>query len=75
MRHCGVTMPNVTYLSGWQAELCIPLVLWGGNRLADFNRLLKKGLSKTEQLQQGGHFESADRDGFVLQLKSRFDEV
>jgi len=67
-------MSNVSYLSGWQSGLCIQLNT-ANNHLADFNRLLVKGFPPTKQLQQGGQFESAEREGFILQLKARFDEV
>lgn len=67
-------MSDVTYLSGWKPELCIQLNT-EDNKLADFNRFLVKFLPSTERLQQGVQFEDADREGFILQLKSRFDEV
>ncbi|EGQ9698348.1 hypothetical protein FWP48_02650 [Vibrio parahaemolyticus] len=67
-------MSNTTYLSGWKPELCIQLDT-ADNKLADFNRFLVKGCPSTEQIQQGGQFEDADREGFVLQLKGRFDEA
>lgn len=66
-------MSSVTYLSGWKPELCIQLDT-NGNSLADFNRYLVKGFPSTNQLQQGCKFEDADREGFILQLKDRFDE-
>lgn len=66
-------MSNVTYLSGWKPELCIVLEIGRKNK-ADFNRFLAKHLPSTQQLQQDCQFEDADREGFVFQLKSRFDE-
>ncbi|MFA0161939.1 hypothetical protein AB4504_23495 [Vibrio sp. 10N.222.55.F12] len=65
-------MSSVAYLSGWKPELCIHLDT-GDKCLADFNRFLVKGFPTTELLQQGGQFEGADREGFVLQIKSRLD--
>ncbi len=66
-------MSSVAYLSGWKPELCIQLEL-ENNCKADFNRFLVKHLPSTQQLQQGRQFEDAGREGFVLQIKSRFDE-
>jgi len=67
-------MSNITYLHGWKPELCIQLDT-SCNHLADFNRLMVKGFPSTASLQQGGRFEDANRDGFILQMKSRFDDV
>lgn len=67
-------MSDVTYLSGWKPELCIKLNT-ESNLLVDFNRFLVKHFPSTKQLQQGGQFEDADREGFILQLKNRFNEV
>ncbi|WP_039985580.1 hypothetical protein [Vibrio owensii] len=67
-------MSSVTFLGGWRPELCIQLN-GDGCKFADFNRFLVKGFPTTKLLQQGGQFEDADREGFVLQLKGRFDEA
>ena len=64
---------NVSYLYGWDSELCLYLNT-EAIRLVDFNRFLVKHFPPTKQLQQGGRFENADREGFVLQIKSRFSE-
>ncbi|WP_258006787.1 hypothetical protein [Vibrio diazotrophicus] len=66
-------MGNITYLHGWKPELCIQLND-SANRSADFNRFMFKGFLSTASLQQGGHFESTNREGFILQMKSRFDD-
>ncbi|EME0093279.1 hypothetical protein VXI05_001275 [Vibrio parahaemolyticus] len=67
-------MNNVTYLHCWDPELSIQLETENNNK-ADFNRLLCKHVPSTKALQQGGQFEDADREGFIHQLKSRFDEA
>lgn len=67
-------MSNVTYLYGWEPNLCIRLVTDNQSRLLDFNRFLIKHFPKTEKLQQGGQFQDAERKELILQLKSRFDE-
>ncbi len=67
-------MIDVTYISDWKPELCIHLE-FGQNHKADFNRFLVKSLPSTKTLQQGGIFENADREGFVLQLRRRFSEI
>ncbi|TOM47873.1 hypothetical protein CGH79_11900, partial [Vibrio parahaemolyticus] len=67
-------MNNITYLSGWKSELCIPLVNSNDNYLADFNRFLVKGFPTTDQLQQGGHFENANREGAILQIKAQYEK-
>ncbi|MGY0616783.1 hypothetical protein [Vibrio sp. FJH11] len=64
-------MSNITYLHGWKPELCIQ---FDDNCLADFNRFIVKEFPSTIALQQGGHFEDANREGFILQMKSRFDD-
>ncbi|MEZ9132748.1 hypothetical protein [Vibrio breoganii] len=64
-------MSNITYLHGWKPELCTQ---FDNNLLADFNRLMVKGFPPTTALQLGGRFESANREGFILQMKSRFDD-
>ncbi len=74
MKRLEVTMSNASYLNGWKPELCIQLET-NDNTLADFNRFLVKGILTTEQLQQDNQFESVDREGSILQLKARFDEV
>lgn len=66
-------MSNIIYLHGWKPELSIQLDD-GQNRLADFNRFMIKGLPSTTALQQGDRFEDANREGFILQMKSRFDD-
>lgn len=66
-------MSNIAYLHGWKPELCVQLDT-DDNSLADFNRFMVKGCPSTASLQQGGHFEGANREGFVLQMKSRFDD-
>lgn len=67
-------MSDVAYISGWKHELCIELDTEHNNR-ADFNRFLVKGVPSTKLLQRGGEFEDARRDGPILQLKSRFDDM
>ncbi|WP_318486908.1 hypothetical protein [Photobacterium leiognathi] len=67
-------MSNTTYLHNWNPDLCIQLKSQANVR-ADFNRFLVKHIPSTEAIQQGQEFEDADREGFVLQLKSRFDEA
>ncbi len=67
-------MSNVTYLHNWNPDLCIQLKD-KYNHLADFNRFLVKHFPSTNALQQGQQFEDADREGFVLQIKARFDEA
>ncbi|MEZ9916781.1 hypothetical protein BCU49_000240 [Vibrio breoganii] len=67
-------MNNVTLLHNWDPELCIQLETSYSNKV-DFNRFLFRHMPSTKALQQGGQFEGADREGFILQLKSRFDET
>ncbi|WP_039035970.1 hypothetical protein [Shewanella sp. ECSMB14102] len=67
-------MSKVEYLSGWQPELCIQLDIHSIQK-ADFNRFLVKHFPSTQSLQQGGHFEDADREGAILQLKKSFDKA
>ncbi|MCC4787023.1 hypothetical protein AB6E39_01080 [Vibrio splendidus] len=67
-------MNNVTYLHNWNPELCIQLETDDNNR-ADFNRFIFKHVPSTEALQQGEQFKRAAREGFILHLKSRFDEA
>ncbi|WCP67034.1 hypothetical protein LYZ37_14615 [Vibrio tubiashii] len=67
-------MGNVFYSSGWKPELCIQLDTDHSNK-ADFNRFMVKHFPSTKSLLQGGQFENADRTGFILQLKARFDEA
>ena len=67
-------MSKVSYLSGWQPDLCIQLIT-ANNDKVDFNRFLIKHFPTTAQLQQDGQFEDANREGFILQLKHHFDEV
>lgn len=67
-------MSNVTYLHGWNPDLCIQLET-ADNHRADFNRFLVKYFPSTESMQQGKDFEHADREGFILQLKARFVEA
>lgn len=64
---------NVSYLHGWDSNLCFQLNT-EDNRLADFNRFLVKHFPATKKLQQGGQFEDAEREGFVHQIKARFAE-
>ncbi|EKO3453401.1 hypothetical protein NTE11_003948 [Vibrio fluvialis] len=66
-------MSNITYLHGWKPEFCIQLDT-NDNNLADFNRFMAKGFPSTASLQQGGRFEDANREGFILQMKYRFDD-
>ncbi|MBF4406120.1 hypothetical protein EAY15_23435, partial [Vibrio anguillarum] len=63
-------MSNITYLHGWKPEICIQLDT-NDNKLADFNRFMAKGFPSTASLQQEGHFEEANREGFILQVKYR----
>ncbi|MEZ9201395.1 hypothetical protein AB4151_03180 [Vibrio splendidus] len=65
-------MSNITYLHGWKPELCIQ---FDDNRLADFNRFMVKGFPSTTALQQGSRLEDANREGFILQMKSRFGDL
>lgn len=67
-------MSNVTHLHNWDPNLCI-LLDAGGNYSADLNRFLVKHSPSTKAIQQGQAFEDADREGFILELKSRFDEA
>ncbi|OCP85898.1 hypothetical protein [Vibrio parahaemolyticus] len=67
-------MNNLTYISGWESELCIQLETEHNHR-ADFNRFLVKDFPTTKKLQMGGSFENANREGFILQLHSRFIEA
>ncbi|MCG6363416.1 hypothetical protein [Vibrio fluvialis] len=67
-------MSNVAYLHGWKPELCIQLDD-EHHCLADFNRFMVKGFPSTASLQQGGRFEDANREDFILQMKSRFDDL
>ncbi|KJF79834.1 hypothetical protein [Photobacterium angustum] len=67
-------MSDITYLHNWNPDLCIQLKS-DKNYRADFNRFLVKHFPSTAVIQQGQEFEDADREGFVLQLKSRFDEA
>lgn len=64
---------NVSYLHGWDSELCFHLNT-ECNNVADFNRFLVKHFPATKELQQGGQFEDADRLGFVHQIRARFGE-
>lgn len=66
-------MSNVAYLCGWKPELCIQLDD-EENSLADFNRFMVKGFPSITSLQRGGRFEDANREGFILQMKSRFED-
>lgn len=66
-------MSNITYLYGWKPGLCIQLDT-NDNQLADFNRFMVKEFPSTASLQQGGRFEDANREGFILQMKYRFDD-
>ncbi|RZP95894.1 hypothetical protein D8T65_23920 [Vibrio vulnificus] len=66
-------MSNITHLHGWNPSLCIQLDT-EDNLLADFNRLMMKHIPSTKDLQQGKGLEDAGREGFVLQMKARFDE-
>lgn len=65
-------MSNITYLHSWKPELCIQLDT-SENHLADFNRFMVKGFPSTASLQKGERFEDANREGFILQIKSRFN--
>ncbi|WP_318481438.1 hypothetical protein [Photobacterium leiognathi] len=67
-------MSNTTYLHNWNPDLCIQLKSQNNFR-ADFNRFLVKHFPSTEAIQQGQESEDADREGFVHQLKYRFDEA
>ena len=67
-------MSNVTYLHKWNPDLFIQLDVEGEKSL-DFNRLLVKSLPSTEDLKKSKQFEYVDREGFILQLKTRFDEI
>ncbi|HBH7915672.1 TPA: hypothetical protein ACN306_001881 [Vibrio parahaemolyticus] len=64
---------KVSYLHGWDSELCLHLEI-GSNQLADFNRFLVKHFPSTKQLQQGDQFEDANRQGLIHQIKDRFSE-
>lgn len=64
-------MSNIAYLHGWNPELCIQ---FDHNCLVDFNRFMVKGFPSTTALQQGGRYEDASREGFILKIKSRFDD-
>ncbi|WP_045414312.1 phage integrase N-terminal SAM-like domain-containing protein [Vibrio owensii] len=64
---------KVSYLHGWDSELCFQLNT-EDNNVVDFNRFLVKHFPATEKLQQGGQFEDANRQGFVHQVKARFGE-
>ncbi|HGY9586797.1 TPA: phage integrase N-terminal SAM-like domain-containing protein [Vibrio harveyi] len=64
---------KVSYLHGWDSELCFQLNTEDNNAV-DFNRFLVKHFPATTKLQQGDQFEDADRLGFVQQVKARFDE-
>lgn len=66
-------MNNVSYRNDWKPELCIQLKT-DINQKADFNRFLVKHFPSTEHIQKGQQSEDAGREGFVLQLKYRFDE-
>ncbi|MEZ8819228.1 hypothetical protein AB4304_00025 [Vibrio breoganii] len=66
-------MSNISYLHGWNPELSIQLKT-SDNIKVDFNRFLVKHFPSTEALQKGGQFEYADREGFVRQIKARFDD-
>lgn len=67
-------MSNVSYLSGWEPNLCIQLFTHDGARRLDFNRFLVKHFPEMEKLQQGSQFQDSDRNEVIRQLKSRFDE-
>ncbi|SON51132.1 hypothetical protein [Vibrio tapetis] len=66
-------MSSVSYLSGWNPELCIQLED-EDRRLADFNRLLVKGFPSTKQLKRGGQFKTVEHEDFVLLLVECFHE-
>ena len=66
-------MSNIAYLHGWKPELSIQLDT-DNNDSADFNRFMVKGFPSTASLKQGGRFEDANRESFILQMKSRFDD-
>lgn len=67
-------MSNVTYLHKWNPNLCIQLEKLDTSKI-DFNRFLVKHFPSTQALQKGQELEDADREGSILQIKSRFDEV
>ncbi|WP_220493880.1 hypothetical protein [Shewanella sp. SG41-4] len=67
-------MSDISYLHCWNPKLCIQLET-DSNHKADFNRFLVKHFPSTEALLRGGQFEGADREGFVLQIKARFDDL
>ncbi|MDK9762971.1 hypothetical protein KI743_13245 [Vibrio sp. D420a] len=64
-------MSNIQYLHGWEKDLCLTL---DSGRNCDFNRLLYLAVPSTKALQSGKFTPSAERDDFVIQLKTRFDE-
>lgn len=64
---------KVSYLHGWDSELCFQLNT-ELNNVADFNRFLVKHFPSTKQLQQGDQFVDAEREGFVQQIRTRFGE-
>ncbi|TMX32658.1 hypothetical protein [Vibrio sp. Hep-1b-8] len=66
-------MSNIAYLHGWKPELCIQLDT-SNNNLVDFNRFMVKGFPSTASLKQSGRFKDANREGFILQMKSRFED-
>ncbi|WP_019350540.1 hypothetical protein [Vibrio splendidus] len=64
---------HVSYLHGWNPELCFQLDT-DHNNVADFNRFLVKHFPTTQELQQGAKFEGANRENLVHQIKARFAE-
>ncbi|CAK2180125.1 Core-binding (CB) domain-containing protein [Vibrio crassostreae] len=64
---------NISYLHGWDSQLCIQLDTQS-NYKADFNRFLVKNHPTTEQLQQGSKFVDADRRMAILRFKYRLCE-
>lgn len=69
-----MTMNKVTFLSRWRPDLCIKFKV-DTYINTDFNRLLMKGCPSTKELQESNKHTSADREEFILLLKSRFDEA
>lgn len=66
-------MNKVTYLSGWNKDLCFIMDV-SHNRYCDFNRLFYKGVPSTKNLRKKNTFKPANRDNFIFQLKEEYEQ-
>ena len=64
-------MSNVYHLRHWQESLCITLNI---GHSCDFNRFLYLNCPTTIAIQTGKYKQNANRDGFIKQLKTCYDQ-